>query len=50
MALYMILKDWDNERDLTLQELGLKVLHIRNEELENMGEVKNKIINLFSNK
>jgi len=35
---------------LTLQELGLKVLHIRNEEMKNMENVKNKIINFFSNK
>lgn len=40
-------RDKDYERDLTIQELGLKVLHIRNEELEDMKKVKNKIINLL---
>ena len=38
-------KEKDYNRDVILQELGLQVLHIRNEELENMERVKNKIIN-----
>ena len=43
-------KERDNERDLTLQELGYKVLHIRNEELEDMEKVKKKIKNVWSDK
>jgi len=43
-------KERDDERDLTLQESGFKVLHIRNEELENMEKVKNKIKNVWSDK
>jgi very-short-patch-repair endonuclease len=35
----------DYNRDLILIETGLKVLHIRNEELRNMTKVKNKILN-----
>ncbi len=37
----------DYNRDLVLNELGLKVIHIRNEELTNLEKVKKKIINLL---
>ena len=43
-------KERDDERDLTLQESGYKILHIRNEELEDMEKVKNKIKHVWSDK
>lgn len=36
-------KDRDAERDLIIKSLGLKILHIKNEELDNMNRVKLKI-------
>ena len=36
-------KDRDAERDLIIKNLGLKILHIKNEELDNMNQVKLKI-------
>ena len=39
-------KERDDERDLTLQELGIKVLHIHNEELADMEKVMNRIKNI----
>lgn len=41
-------KERDDEGDLTLNELGYKVLHIRNEELEDREQVKNKIKSVWS--
>ncbi|MCW9708450.1 endonuclease domain-containing protein [Fodinibius salsisoli] len=38
-------KEYDYNRDLVLQELGLEVLRLRNEELQNMDDVKQKILN-----
>ncbi len=37
-------KEKDYNRDLILIETGLKVLHIRNEELKNIKKVKDKIL------
>jgi very-short-patch-repair endonuclease len=37
-------KDYDQERDLIIKELGLKVLRIKNEELKNPETVMNKIL------
>ncbi len=36
-------EEYDEFRDSELQELGIKVLRIKNEELENMPEVLNRI-------
>jgi len=36
-------EEYDDYRDSELQELGIKVLRIKNEELENMPEVLNRI-------
>lgn len=38
-------KEKDYNRDLIIQELGLEVLHIRNDELNDIEKVKKKIIN-----
>jgi very-short-patch-repair endonuclease len=42
-------EEYDQYRDSELQELGIHILRIRNEEIENMKEVLNKI-RLFLNK
>ena len=34
----------DNHRDLILKEKGLRVIHIRNEELNDIKRVKEKIV------
>ncbi len=36
-------KDYDEQRDLIIQEMGIKVLRINNEELENINKVREKI-------
>ena len=41
-------KEHDTHRDLILSSLNLKVLRIKNEEIENMEAVKNKIREYFS--
>lgn len=38
-------KDYDEQRDLILNEPGLKVLRIKNNELNDLVRVKNKILN-----
>ena len=37
-------KEYDEQRDLLVDEMGYKVLRIKNEELNNIEKVKNKII------
>ena len=36
-------KDYDEQRDFIINEMGIKVLRIRNEEVKDIGEVKEKI-------
>jgi very-short-patch-repair endonuclease len=36
-------KEYDNNRDNILQELGLKILRIKNEEMQDVSKVLNKI-------
>lgn len=40
-------KDYDLQRDLVLEKLGLKVLRIQNEELRDLEEVKKRIVEAF---
>ena len=42
-------EEYDNYRDIEMKESGIRVLRIKNEELENMTEVLKKIL-LFLNK
>jgi len=37
-------KEYDKNRDLVIEKLGLKVLRINNEELQNIASVRDKII------
>ena len=36
-------KDYDEQRDFIINEMGIKVLRIKNEEVKDIGEVKEKI-------
>ncbi len=36
-------KDYDEQRDLIIQEMGIKVLRINNEELEDINKIREKI-------
>ena len=41
-------KEYDQFRDSQLQEIGLHILRIRNEELQNMNKVLQKIVDFLS--
>ena len=47
VAVHDFQKDYDNNRDEILNQLGLKVIRIKNEELDNMEAVLKKITVCF---
>ena len=42
--MHNFLKDYDENRDEVLHDMGLRVLRIKNEELNNLEEVKKRIL------
>ena len=41
-------KDYDKQRDFIIEEMGLRVIRIKNEELQDMNKVKGKIRKYFN--